>query len=193
MKHRRRHLLLAALAAPLAACQREGPHFHGIDLTGAPYGRDFELMAADGRQRRLADFRGQAVLLFFGFTQCPDICPTALTRAAAVRELLGEQGGRLQVLFITIDPERDTPALLRDYTAAFDPSFLGLYGSAERTAYTAAEFKIYYKKVPTGSSYTMDHSTQSYLFDPQGRLRLLIKHEAPAAEVAEDVRLLLAS
>lgn len=189
---RRRHVL-SLLAAPLAACQRDGPRFHGIDMTGAPYGRDFEVMAADGRKVRLADFRGQAVLLFFGFTQCPDICPTALTRAAAVRELLGDQAERLQVLFMTIDPERDTPELLRAYTAAFHPSFLGLYANAERTAYTAAEFKIYYKKVPTGASYTMDHSTQSYVFDPQGRLRVLIKHEAPAAEVADDVRLLLAT
>lgn len=187
---RRRHLL-SLLAAPLVACQREGPRFHGIDMTGASYGRDFEVMAADGRKVRLADFHGSVVLLFFGFTQCPDICPTALTRAAAVRELLGDQAERLQVLFLTIDPERDTPELLRAYTEAFDPSFLGLYADAERTAYTAAEFKIYYKQVPTGASYTMDHSTQSYVFDPQGRLRLLIKHEAPAAEVADDVRLLL--
>lgn len=189
----RRRLLLASLAAPLVACQREAPSFHGIDLSGAPYGRDFELMAPDGRQVRLADFRGRAVLLFFGFTQCPDVCPTALTRAAAVRELLGERADALQVLFMTIDPERDTPELLKAYTAAFHPSFLGLYGTAERTAQMADEFKIYYKKVPTGSSYTMDHSTQSYLFDAQGRLRLLIKHEAPAAEVADDVRLLLAA
>jgi protein SCO1/2 len=176
----------------LAACQKPQPQFHGVNLSGAPYGQDFTLRNPQGRELRLADFRGRAVLLFFGFTQCPDICPTALSRAVAVRQLLGAQAQRLQVLFMTIDPERDSPELLQAYTQAFDPSFMGLYSDAAGTARTARDFKVFYSKVPTGSSYTMDHSTLSYLFDPQGRLRVAIPHAATAAQVADDVRALLA-
>lgn len=186
-------VMLLALAS---GCQRgdDAPglsHFRGLDLTGASYGRDFRLLDAAGRERSLADFRGQVVLLYFGFTQCPDVCPTALSRAAEVRQLLGAEGERLQVIFVTIDPERDTPEVIRPYTAAFDPSFLGLYGDAQRTRETAAEFKVFYKKVPTGGSYTMDHSTLSYVFDPQGRLRLALRHEQSAQDYAHDLRLLL--
>lgn len=184
--------LSAGALLGLAACQERGPRFHGVNLSGAPYGQDFSLRNPQGREMRLADFRGQVVLLFFGFTQCPDICPTALSRAVAVRQLLGPQAERLQVLFMTIDPERDSPALLQAYTQAFDPSFMGLYSDAAGTARTAKDFKVFYSKVPTGSSYTMDHSTLSYLFDPQGRLRVALKHEASAADVADDVRALLA-
>lgn len=131
------------------------------------------------------------MLLFFGFTQCPDVCPTALTRAAAVRQMLGKDAGLLQVLFVTLDPERDTPEVLRSYTTAFDPGFLGLWTDAAGTAAVAKEFKIFFHKVPTGSSYTLDHTTISYLFDPQGRLRVAIPHEMSPIDVAADTRLLL--
>jgi len=191
----RRGLVLAALgAAALAAtaCQKAAPAFAGIDLTGADYGRDFSLQDPDGRTRTMADFRGKAVMLFFGFTQCPDACPTALARAAEVRRLLGPQGERLQVIFITIDPERDSAAVLKEYTHAFDPSFLGLRADADGTAAVAKEFKVIYRKVPTGSSYTMDHTAFTYVLDPQGRLRLAMRHELSAQDVARDVSTLLA-
>lgn len=188
--------IVAALAVWMAGCNRAGdaaaPGFRGIDLTSAPYGRDFRLTDAEGRERTLADYKGKAVLLYFGFTQCPDVCPTALIRAAEVRKLLGAEGDKLQVIFITVDPARDTPEVIKAYTAAFDPSFIGLYGDAKRTRETADEFKVYYKQVPTGSSYTMDHSALSYVFDPQGRLRLAMRHEQTAADYAHDIRQVLA-
>ena len=188
--------IVAALAVFIAGCNRAGdaaaPGFRGIDLTGAPYGRNFRLTDADGRERTLADYKAKAVLMYFGFVQCPDVCPTALIRAAKVKQLLGADGDKLQVIFITIDPERDTPEVIKAYTAAFDPSFIGLYGDAKRTRETADEFKVYYKQVPTGSSYTMDHSALSYAFDPQGRLRLALRHEQTAEDYAHDLRQLLA-
>jgi protein SCO1/2 len=188
--------IVAALAVFIAGCNRAGdaaaPGFRGIDLTGAPYGRNFRLTDADGRERTLADYKGKAVLMYFGFVQCPDVCPTALIRAAKVKQLLGADGDKLQVIFITVDPERDTPVVIKAYTAAFDPSFIGLYGDAKRTRETADEFKVYYKQVPTGSSYTMDHSALSYVFDPQGRLRLALRHEQTAEDYAHDLRQLLA-
>jgi protein SCO1/2 len=187
---------LAALTVFLAGCNRAedaaAPSFRGLDLTGAPYGRDFHLTDPEGRARSLADYKGKAVLMYFGFTQCPDVCPTALIRAAEVKKLLGADGEKLQVIFITIDPARDTPEVIKAYTAAFDPSFIGLYGDAKRTRETADEFKAYYKAVPTGSSYTMDHSALSYVFDPQGRLRLAMRHEQTADDYAHDIRQLLA-
>ncbi|WP_431262765.1 SCO family protein [Roseateles chitinivorans] len=187
---RRRALTFAACLLPLAAC-KPSPTFHGIDLTLVSYARDFALQGSDGRPHRLADFRGKVVMMFFGFTQCPDVCPTALARAAAVHQMLGEAAKDFQVLFVTIDPERDTAPVLAAYTAAFHPSFLGLYSDLEGTAAVAKEFKVYYGKVPTGSSYTMDHSTLSTVFDRQGKARLAIKHEMSATDVAEDVRQLL--
>ena len=188
--------IVAALAVFIAGCNRAGdaaaPGFRGIDLTGAPYGRNFRLTDADGRERTLADYKDKAVLMYFGFVQCPDVCPTALIRAAKVKQLLGADGDKLQVIFITVDPVRDTPEVIKAYTAAFDPSFIGLYGDAKRTRETADEFKVYYKQVPTGSSYTMDHSALSYAFDPQGRLRLALRHEQTAEDYAHDLRQLLA-
>ena len=180
----------------VSGCQRAddaapSASFRGMDITGASYGRDFRLRDPDGRERTLADFRGKAVLLYFGFTQCPDVCPTALSRAVEARRLLGPEGERLQVIFVTLDPERDVAAVLRDYTAAFDPTFLGLTGDLQGTRETADDFKVYYRKVPTGGSYTMDHSTLSYAFDPQGRLRLALRHEQNAQDYAHDLRLLL--
>lgn len=184
-------LILLVLASGCQDNTAGVSRFHGLDLTGASYGRDFRLLDAQGREHSLADFRGKVVLLYFGFTQCPDVCPTALSRAAEVKTLLGAEGERLQVIFVTIDPERDTPQVIQPYVAAFDPSFLGLYGDAQRTRETAAEFKVFYQKVPTGGSYTMDHSTLSYVFDPQGRLRLALRHEQNAQDYAQDLQRLL--
>ena len=169
-----------------------GGSFNSLDVTGAAWGRDFSLLDPQGRTRTLADFRGQVVVLFFGFTQCPDVCPTALSRAAAVMQQLGPAADRVQVIFVTVDPERDTAPMLAEYTRAFHPSFLGLSGDLATTASLAREFRIFYQKVPTGGSYTMDHTANTYAFDPQGRLRLAIRHEQTAEFVAADVRLLLA-
>ena len=193
-KIRRRILLVVAAlgAIALAACERKSSAaYHGIDLTGATYATDFRLTDPDGKERTLAGFRGKAILIFFGFTQCPDVCPTALARAAEVKRLLGPDGERFQTLFVTVDPERDTPEVLKAYTAAFDPSFIGLYGDLERTAQIAKDFKVYYKKMPTGSSYTMDHTSLSYVYDPLGKLRLALRHEQPAQDYADDIRKLL--
>jgi len=166
--------------------------FKGIDITGAPYGKGFVLTDMHGQPRTLADFAGKVVMLYFGFVQCPDVCPTALTRASQVMQQLGpEQAARVQVIFVTVDPERDTPELLRDYMAAFDARFLALYGNAEQTQATAAAFKAYYKKVPTGSGYTMDHTALSYLFDTRGQLRVVLRHEQTADDYTADIRTLL--
>jgi len=194
----RRQLLLAGLLGCtllLGACDRNAPpSFHGNDVTGATFGKDFRLLDPDGKERTLADFRGKVVAVFFGYTQCPDVCPTALARAVEVKRLLGkEDAERLQIVFITVDPERDTPEVLKAYTAAFDPTFLGLYGSPERTAETAKSFAAMYRKVPTGSSYSMDHTASSYIYDPQGRLRLQLPHALGAHEYAADIRTLLKS
>jgi len=188
---RRRAFLYALLAAALAGCGRDRPQFAGMDVTGADWGRDFALQDPDGKLRRLADFRGKVVMLFFGFTHCPDVCPTALTRAKEVKRLLGADGGRLQVIFVTVDPERDTAALMREYTAAFDSSFLGLRADADATKRVASEFKVFYEKVPSGSSYTVNHSAFTYVFDAQGRLRLLLRHEQAAEQYAADIRTLM--
>ena len=175
-----------------AGCSKARPPvFHGIDISGADYGKDFRLTDPDGRERTLASFKGKAVMLFFGFTQCPDVCPTALIRAAEVMRLLGDDAKRLQVLFVTVDPERDTPAILKAYTAAFHPGFIGLHGDLQRTAQTAQQFKAFYTKVATGASYTMDHSAFSYVFDPAGRLRLVLRHAQTAQEYADDLRQIL--
>lgn len=186
----RRRLLAAAGLWGLSGCSLP-VSFNSIDVTGAPYGRDFRLWDSEGRPRSLADYRGRVLLLFFGFTQCPDICPTALGRAAAVMQRLGPAAARLQVIFVTIDPERDAPDVLREYARAFHPTFIGLHGDAAATAAAAAEFRIYYKKIPTGASYTMDHSAVSYAIDAGGRLRLAVRHEQDAASVAADLKHLL--
>lgn len=188
---RRRSCLAFAASLFAAACSRKGPGFHGIDITGAEYGRDFRLADPDGKVRTLADFRGRFVMLFFGFTQCPDVCPTALARAAEVRRQLDADAGRLQVIFVTIDPERDVPKVLGTYTRAFDPTFLGLAGDLATTEATAKEFRAFYRKVPTGGSYTMDHSAFTYVFDPDGRLRLLLRHDQTAADYTADLKTLM--
>lgn len=166
--------------------------FHGIDVTGAPYGKGFSLTDMHGHLRTLSDFKGKVVMLYFGFVQCPDVCPTALSRASQVMQQLGpELGARVQVIFVTVDPDRDTPELLREYMAAFDARFLALYGDAAQTKATADEFKAFYRQVPTGSSYTMDHSAVTYLFDPQGSLRVVLRHEQTADDYTADIRTLL--
>ena len=192
----RRGFLAALIAAGLSlyGCSRteELKNINGIDMSGTEIGQDFLLTGTDGRQHRLADFKDKAVLVFFGFTQCPDVCPTALFRAAEVKKLLGPDGDQLQVLFITVDPERDTPEVLKAYVSAFDPSFMGLYGDLDQTAKTAKNFKAYYAKVPTGASYTMDHSAITYVYDRAGRPRLGLRHTQTAEEYAADIRQILA-
>lgn len=191
---RRAWLLLAASAslASLPACQQRAPQaFKGIDVTGAEYARSFSLADADGTTRTLADFKGKVVMVFFGFTQCPDVCHTALSRAVEVRKLLGADAEKVQVVLVTVDPERDTPEVLRNYVKAFDPSFIALCGDLQATAATAKEFKVFYLKVPTASSYTMDHTALTYVFDPKGRVRLALTHDMPAQNVAADLKALL--
>lgn len=192
MKHRSLICLLLTLLALLISCHRQGDlPAATIDIHGADYGKDFKLNDPNGNSRTLVDFHGDVVLLFFGFTQCPDVCPTALSRAAEVRKLLKDDASRLQVIFVTVDPERDTPAVLKSYTAAFDSSFLGLSSDTETTRKTADAFHIFYAKVPTGNSYTLDHSAISYLLDPAGKLRFAVRPDATAEEVTRDVRILL--
>ena len=174
-----RALISMVLAAvTLAGCSGSGPSFKNTDVTGANYGRDFSLIDHTGKTRTLADFRGKAVVMFFGYTHCPDVCPTTLAELKVVKEQLGEDGKRLQVLFVTVDPERDTRQLLANYVPAFDPSFLGLYGDTAATARVAKEFKVFYQKAPgkTPGTYTVDHTAGSYVFDPQGRLRLFVRY-----------------
>ena len=186
-------LLGAALLALLAACGAGGPAFQASDITGSSFGRDFELKDPRGQLRRLTDFRGKAVVLFFGYTQCPDVCPTTLAALSEAMKRLGPDADRVQVLFVTVDPERDTPALLAQYGPAFDPRFLGLYGDADATARTAKEFKVLYQKVQGGTpgNYTMDHSAGTYVFDPQGRLRLYVSNGQGPDVFVHDLRELL--
>jgi protein SCO1/2 len=182
-------------AAALAACGEGQPSFRSVDVTGADFGRELRLTDHTGRARTLADFKGKVTVVFFGFTQCPDACPTTLAELKSVKEQLGNDGDRLQVLFVTVDPERDTPELLAKYVPAFDPSFLGLYGDAEAIARTAKEFRVFYQKVPGTSpgSYSVDHTVAAYVYDPAGRLRLYVKHGQGADALVHDVRLLLAA
>ena len=188
--------LLAVATLVLAGCGDGAPAFRATDISGTTdWGRDFALPDATGQVRRLAEFRGKAVVLFFGYTQCPDVCPTTLSAMAEVAKLLGKDAARLQVVFVTLDPERDTPALIAEYMTQFDPGFIGLRGDAATTDATAKEFKVFYSRQATGSAggYTLDHTAGSYVFDPQGRLRLYVRHGAPAADIAADLRLLLAA
>jgi protein SCO1 len=186
-------IVALALALALAGCSREGSQFKTSDVTGSTFGRDFALTDHTGKARTLADFRGKAVVLFFGYTQCPDVCPTTLSTLAETMRRLGPEAARVQVLFVTIDPERDTAELLSHYVTAFDPSFLGLAGDADATARVAKEFKVIYQKQPgrTPGSYTMDHSAGTFMFDPEGRLRLYAGHGQDAEAFAHDLALLL--
>ena len=185
-------LVLVALTLALAGCGGSGPAFKSTDITGADYGKGFALNDHTGKARTLGDFRGKVVVMFFGFTRCPDVCPVTLAELKAVKEQLGEDGKRLQVLFVTVDPERDTRQLLASYVPAFDPSFLGLYGDSAAIAKVAKDFRVFYQKAPgkTPDSYTVDHTAGSYIFDPQGRLRLFARHGS-AANLDADIRTLL--
>ena len=177
----------------LAACGEQKPAFSSIDITGADYGKNFALPDQNGQMRNLSDFAGKVVVVFFGYTQCPDVCPTTLAELAEVKKLLGKDGDRLQALFVTVDPERDTPELLKAYMANFDPSFLALRPAPQELEVVAKDFKIYYKKVPGASatSYTMDHSAGSYVFDTQGQLRLFTRYGSGAPVLAADIALLM--
>jgi protein SCO1/2 len=184
---------LLSLAALVAGCDSSPkPSFQLTDLTGAEFGRDFQLTDHNGKPRTLADFKGKVVAIFFGYTHCPDVCPTALGELAIVVNELGKDAGRMQVLFITADPERDTPALLSRYVPAFHPDFLGLYGDVDATARTAKEFKVFYQKQPLpGGGYSVDHSAGTYIYDTKGRLRLFAGYGQGAPKLLHDIRLLL--
>lgn len=184
--------LLAACGESKTSVPREA--FQNTDLTGLPYAKDFALSDHTGKPRTLADFKGKVVLMFFGYTQCPDVCPTTLSEMAQVMQQLGPQADQVQVLFVTVDPERDTQPLLAQYVPAFDARFLGLYGSAEQTAAVAKEFKVFYAKVPgkAAGSYSMDHTAASYVFDKQGKIRLLVRNGQGTDSMLHDVKLLLA-
>jgi protein SCO1/2 len=186
----RRLLAAAAVLVFVAGCD-SGPKFRSTDITGAPYGKALELSDAQGKPRRLEDFRGKVLVLFFGFTRCPDICPTTLAEVAAAVKTLGAEAERVQVLFVTLDPERDTERVIGDYVRAFDPRFVALRGDAAATQRVAKDFKIYYEKRKQGETYTIDHSSQSYVIDAQGRLRLLVRHERIGQDLAADLRSLL--
>jgi protein SCO1/2 len=177
----------------LTACGEQKAVFSSIDITGADYGKSVALTDHNGQVRHLSDFAGKVVVVFFGYTQCPDVCPTTLAELAEVKKLLGQNGGRLQGLFVTVDPERDTPELLKAYMANFDASFLALRPTPEELATVAKEFKIYYKKVPGASatSYTMDHSAGSYIYDTKGQLRLFTRYGSGAPVLAADIAQLM--
>jgi len=174
----------------IAGCDSR-PQFKSTDITGAPYGQALELTDHTGRARRLEDFRGKAVVLFFGFTHCPDICPTTLAEISQAIRSLGPDAERVQLLMVSVDPERDTQDSLAKYVTAFDARFLGLRGDLAATRKVAAEFKIYFEKRKQGDSYSVDHSAQSYVIDPQGRLRLLVRHDRIGQDLAPDLRTLL--
>lgn len=192
---------LVAGAALLAGCQQDG--FKDTDVTGVEYAKDFHLTDHTGKPRSMADFKGKVVSIFFGYTQCPDVCPTTMTEMHTVLQKLGpEDAAKVQVLFITVDPERDTQQLLAQYVPAFDPSFIGLRGDPAQTAQTAKDYKVFYEKVPgkTPSTYSMNHTAGSYVYDPQGRLRLFVQHSATPSDdpsvgierQVHDIKMLLA-
>lgn len=184
--------LLAGCSDKLADATASG--FASIDITGADYATGFQLTDHNGQQRTLADFKGKVVVVFFGYTQCPDVCPTSLSELAEAKRLLGADGDKLQGLFISVDPARDTPEVMKQYMASFDPSFLALYTTADGLPELTKRFRVYYKKVDgqTPTSYTMDHSAGSYVYDKQGRVRLYTRYGSGAPALAGDVKKLLA-
>ena len=176
----------------LAACDGGGPKFKNIDITGAEYARGFALTDHTGKPRTLEDFRGKVVVVFFGYTRCPDVCPTTMVELKQVMQALGPEADKVQVLFVTLDPARDTAAVLSQYVPAFDTRFLGLYGDPAATLKTAKEFKVFFEKRPSENpdAYTVDHTAASYVFDPAGRVRLYVKHDQ-IGTLVEDIRTLL--
>jgi protein SCO1/2 len=192
----RRHVLLkissACAALVLSSCTPSAPKFQNTDITGADFGKNFTLTDHTGQTRRLSDYQGKVVLIFFGFTQCPDVCPTTLAEMSEVMKKLGSDADRVKVLFISVDPERDTQAMLSQYVPAFDPRFVGLTGSLEQITAVAKDFKVFYQKVPTpNGSYTVDHFSGMYAFDTRGRIRLFIRYRAPVDSIAADIKTLL--
>ena len=187
------YALLTGAIAIITACAEKKPSFAGIDLTGADYAKDFALTDHNGQPRTLKDFAGKVVVMFFGYVQCPEVCPTSMAELAEVKRLLGKDGERVQGLFVTVDPARDTPEVLKGYMEAFDPTFLALYTTPEKLTALAKDYKLYYKKVdgPTPTSYSMDHSAGSYVYDTQGKLRLFTRYGSGAALLATDIKLLL--
>ena len=189
--------MFAAGLAGLAACDRGAsgpkPSFKAVDITGADYANDFALPDTEGRTRHIADFKGKVTLVFFGFTQCPDVCPTTMLELAAVRKAMGADGERVQGIFVTIDPERDTPQVLKAYVDNFGAGFVALRGDAEQTKAVAKHFRVFYAKVPgkTEGSYTMDHTAGSYIYDPAGRIRLFTRYGSGADALKHDLQLLL--
>ena len=183
----------AVLGLQLTGCTEAKPTFNAVDMTGADYAKNFSLTDADGKVRTLADFKGKVVVLFFGFAQCPDVCPTTMLEMAQVKQQLGADGDKLQVLFVTVDPERDTPVVMKAYMNAFDPSFVALIPTPEQLAAMAKDYKAYYKKVEgkTPTSYSMDHSAASYIYDTEGRLRLYARYGAGVAPMVSDVKALI--
>lgn len=190
-----RTLVLLLVVAVLAACSEspKPPAFKTTDISGADFGKGFDLLDASGKPTTLTDFKGKVVVLFFGFTHCPDVCPGTLAELALVKKQLGADGDRMQVVFVTLDPERDRPEILKKYVPAFDPSFVGLYGDPAAIARTAKEFKVFYKKVPgtAPDTYSLDHTAAAFVFDPQGRLRLFAGYGQGPEALAHDIRLLL--
>ncbi len=189
----RKALVFVSMVSALAGCGPGKPQFEGVDITGANYAHDFHLIDASGATRSLADYRGKEVVMFFGYTQCPDVCPTTMADLKAVMQMLGPDADRVQVLFVTLDPERDKPALLAQYVPAFDPRFVGLYADDATTARTAKEFKVFYQRVPgpTPTSYTFDHTAGTYVFDTGGRIRLFLRQGQSASSIAHDLKQLL--
>ena len=196
----RRWIVLAAGLA-LAGCDKLGSltaaskpvHFQAVDITGADYAKTLALTDQDGVARTLADFKGKVTVVFFGYTQCPDACPTTMAELAQVKKTLGADGARVQGIFVTVDPDRDTPAVLKSYMASFDPTFIALRGTPEQTAAAAKEFKVFFAKVPgrTEGSYTIDHTAGSYVLDGDGRIRLFVRYNSGAAALAADLKALL--
>lgn len=191
----RRTALTIFPAAVLAAagCTDSKPQFKSVDITGVDYAHDFQLTDHNGQSRGLKDFRGKAVVVFFGYTQCPDVCPTTLAELAQTKKLLGAEGEKVQGVFVTVDPERDTPEVLKAYMANFDPSFVALRPTPQQLEALAKDFKMYYKKVEgkTAGTYTMDHGAASYVYDPEGKLRLYTRYGSGVQALADDLKLLL--
>ncbi|HSI48380.1 MAG TPA: SCO family protein [Ideonella sp.] len=192
----RRRWLAAATALALAACDRPGATagFKGVDITGAEYASGLSLQDVDGQPRTLAQYKGKVLVVFFGYTQCPDVCPTTMGELAAVKQQLGEQGKDVLPIFVTLDPERDTGPVLKAYMANFGPDFIALRGTPEQTLAAAKSFKVFFAKVPgkTESSYTLDHTAGSYLFDRQGRVRVFTRYGGGPDVLAQDLKHLLA-
>jgi protein SCO1/2 len=186
-------ILFVALLALAGCSEKAAPAFQNTDVTGLDYAKDFALHDPSGKLRTLADFKGKAVVVFFGYTQCPDVCPTTMVEMANVMKALGPDADKVQVLFITLDPERDTAELLAKYVPAFDARFLGLRGDLAETEKVAKDFKVFYQKVPgkTPGSYTLDHMAGTYVYDPQGRIRLFIRYGQPADSIVHDLKILL--